>query len=77
MIPAEFWEHGTIKPEALLELPGPFLVSEVALALRCSQDYIYKRIKAGTITAGRIGSEYRIPAGSARKLYSEAFPSSR
>jgi excisionase family DNA binding protein len=74
LIPAEFWEHGTIRPEALLKLPGPFLVSEVALALRCSSDYIYKCIKAGTIKAGRIGSEYRIPAQEARKLYDGAFP---
>lgn len=72
MIPPDFWEHGTIKPEALERLPGPFTVTEVALALRCSDEWLYKCIKAGAIKAGRIGRNYRIPAHEARRLLFEA-----
>ena len=72
MIPPAFWEHGTIKPEALLELPGPFTVTEVALALRCSDEWLYKCIRAGAVKAGRIGRNYRIPASEARRLHFEA-----
>lgn len=68
MIPAEYWEAGRIKPEALSELPGPFTVTEVAMALRCSTDYIHKCIKAGTVEAGRVGRNYRLNRDEAAKL---------
>jgi len=48
--------------------PGPFLVSELSLVLRCSERYIQKLIKAGIIDAGKLGRNYRIPAAEARRI---------
>ncbi len=56
----------------LFLLDGPFRVPEVAQALRCSPEYLYKCIHAGALTAGKVGDHYRIPVTEARRLASEA-----
>lgn len=56
----------------LQEERGALRVSEVAEVLQCSRSYLYKLIRAEAITAGRVGSDYRIPVREARRLAREA-----
>jgi excisionase family DNA binding protein len=51
--------------------PGPFRVSELAAALRCSPDWIHKLIRSEKLHPGRVGTHYRIPADQARALARE------
>lgn len=51
---------------------GTLLVSEVAEVLNCSRSYVYKLIYSKTLTAGKVGSDYRIPLQEARKLATQA-----
>ncbi len=56
----------------LFSQEGPFLVPELARVLRCSRGFIYDCIAAGSLSAGRVGTDYRIPADEARRLAIEA-----
>ena len=56
----------------LREQSGTFTVGEVCELVRCSRSYIYKCIKAEAISAGKVGSDYRIPLQEARRLAREA-----
>ncbi len=51
---------------------GPFLVREVADALRCSPRYVEKLIAAGVLPVARLGRQLRIPGSAARRLAVEA-----
>jgi excisionase family DNA binding protein len=51
---------------------GPFLVPELARVLRCSRGFLYDCIASGSLAAGKVGSDYRIPADEARRLAIEA-----
>lgn len=57
--------------------PGPFLVSELSLVLRCSSRFVQKLIQAGALDAGRVGRNYRISATEARRLVLQAIPDAK
>jgi excisionase family DNA binding protein len=52
----------------LLAVDGPLTVRELASVLRCSRGFVVKQIYAGTIRAGKIGSDWRIPHGEAIRI---------
>lgn len=50
----------------------PVRVTELAEAIGCSRSYVHKLIEAGSIEAGRIGRDFRIPLIEAIRLAREA-----
>ena len=64
-----------VPPASTVDLwahPGPFLVREVADALRCSTRHVEKLIANGVLPAAHLGRQLRIPGSAARRLAAEA-----
>lgn len=51
---------------------APVPLSALADALGCSKKYLYKCVKAGSLRAGRIGRDYRVPPEEAARFAREA-----